>query len=193
MTDMKEGEDRVLNDHDRNSAVSHCVIVSRLPSRGLVVSGEADKRQRAQLAQAHDLLGVDAFAYRLHLAPWKGRGVRLRGEVSATIRQACIATLQPLEAHIEEPVELLMVPDDSRLARPKIVEGEMIVSAEGEDLPETFENGRIDVGALAEEFFALAIPLYPRSEHAPVADEFVPDESDKAENPFAILSRLKPH
>jgi hypothetical protein len=38
----------------------------------------------------------------------------------------------------------------------------MVLDAEGPDAPETFSGDSIDVGALAEEFFALAVDPYPR-------------------------------
>lgn len=38
----------------------------------------------------------------------------------------------------------------------------MILDAEGEDGPEPFSGDAIDVGQLAEEFFALGIDPYPR-------------------------------
>ena len=40
--------------------------------------------------------------------------------------------------------------------------GEIVLDADGPDGPETFAGDTIDVGALAEEFFALAIDPYPR-------------------------------
>ncbi|RLQ87318.1 YceD family protein [Notoacmeibacter ruber] len=177
------------------SPVSHVVTATNLPAKGLVVKAEADAKQLGSLAQAHDLRAVEDFSYRLHLSPWKGRGVRIRGEVTANISQACIVTLEPVHTAIKEAVETVFVPEDSRLARPEIIEGEIVVAAEGDDLPETFSDGRIDVGALAEEFFELAIPLYPKREGATLPDD-VDGERDRAaegENPFAVLSALKPH
>ena len=40
--------------------------------------------------------------------------------------------------------------------------GEVLLDADGPDRPETFAGDSIDAGALAEEFFALAIDPYPR-------------------------------
>ncbi len=177
------------------SPVSHPVTVTKLPGKGLNVRAEADERQRRALADAHGLQEVEHFTYDLHLAPWKARGVRVRGEVSAAIIQPCTVTLDPVRTEIAEPVETIFVPEDSRLARPDIVEGELIVSAEGDDLPETFSHGRIDIGALAEEFFELAIPLYPKQPGAEVPAEVDPEANAASddENPFAALSALKPH
>ena len=176
------------------SPVSHMITVTKLPNKGLSVQADADEKQRRSLADEHGLQAVDRFSYNLHLSPWKGRGVRVRGDVSAVITQPCTVTLEPVQTEIKEQVETLLVPDDSRLARPQIVDGEMVVSAEGDDLPETFSNGKIDVGALAEEFFELAIPLYPRSDGAELPEGIEDQPGDAgADNPFAVLSTLKPH
>jgi len=71
-----------------------------------------------------------------------------------------------------------------------------MLDADGADSPETFVGDRIDVGAVAEEFFELAIDPYPRKPGLP--DEAVPqvfgdagDEDDKPVSPFAKLSEWR--
>jgi len=56
--------------------------------------------------------------------------------------------------------------------------GEVHLDAEGPDSPETFSGETIDVGALAEEFFGLAIDPYPRSEGASLAAAGEPDDPE---------------
>lgn len=146
-----------------DSPVSYPVNVARLARSGLPVWLDADEEQRVALASAHDLLRVERFRFDLTLAPWKGDGVRVTGRVAAAISQACIITLEPVEDEIDEEIDTVLVPEGSRLATPKWVgEGEMLLDAEGPDAPETFSGDSLDVGALAEEFFALAINPYPR-------------------------------
>jgi len=149
------------------SPVSYMVNVARLSRSGLPVWLEADEDQRAALAAEHGLLGVESFRFDLVLAPWKGDGVKVTGRVRAAITQACIVTLDPVEAEIDEAIDTVFVPEGSKLAVPGWVErGEMVLDAEGPDAPETFSGDSIDAGALAEEFFALAIDPYPRKEGA---------------------------
>ena len=64
----------------------------------------------------------------------------------------------------------------------------MIIEAEGPDIPETYSGDSIDVGAVCEEFIALAIDPYPRKEGAVLdaADE-PGDEESSAPSPFAGL------
>lgn len=145
------------------SPVSWRVNVRHLAPKGVPVWLEADARQREDLARAHDLLAVNAFRFDLVLSRWHGEGVRVTGEVRAEIVQECVVTLDPLTATIAEPVEAVLVPEGSWLARPRFSEAdELLLDAEGADVPETFSGDEVDAGALAEEFFALAIDPYPR-------------------------------
>ena len=144
------------------SPVSFPVHVSRLPKNGMTVTIEADAAQRAALAQAHGLLGVERFVAELDIAAWKRGGVRITGQVVADVVQECIVTLEPLPARIEEAVAGTFLPEGSRLAVPTY-------SAEGDDAPEVFSGDTVDVGQLAEEFFSLGIDPYPRKPGAALA------------------------
>lgn len=146
------------------SPVSYMLQVNRLPAKGTIVSIDADKEQHEALARAHDLLSVERFSAELLARPWRGDGVQVTGRVQADITQACVVTLEPLAARIDEEVASVFVPEGSRLARIGNESGEIVIEAEGADLPEPFVGGAIDVGALAEEFFALAIDPYPRKQ-----------------------------
>jgi hypothetical protein len=90
-----------------------------------------------------------------------------------------VVTLEPLAAKISEEVSGLYFPEDSKLGRLGFhTAGEVHLDAEGPDGPETFIGETIDVGALAEEFFGLAIDPYPRSEGASLAEAGAPDDPE---------------
>ncbi|WP_024586122.1 DUF177 domain-containing protein [Aliihoeflea sp. 2WW] len=156
---------------DEPSPVAFEANVLRLPAKGMPVSVEADERQRRALADAHHLVEVKNFHADLLVENWKRDGVKVTGRVKAQIVQSCIVSLEPLDAEIDEEVHALFVPEGSKLMRPDAIEGgEMILDAEGDDGPEPFSGDTIDVGQLAEEFFALGIDPYPRKAGAqPVA------------------------
>ncbi|TIT95745.1 MAG: DUF177 domain-containing protein, partial [Mesorhizobium sp.] len=97
------------------SPVSFVANVARLPQKGLPVAIEADERQRTALAAEHDLLSVESYRAELLVASWKRNGVKVSGRVEADITQACIVTLDPVAAHIDEPVEALFLPEQSKL------------------------------------------------------------------------------
>ncbi|TPK46851.1 DUF177 domain-containing protein [Mesorhizobium sp. B2-5-4] len=167
---------------DMQSPVSFFANVARLPQKGLPVVIEADPAQRAALAEAHGLLSVEAYRAELLVTSWKRNGVKVSGRVEADITQACIVTLDPVQAHIDEPVEALLLPEDSKLGRQGFESaGEILLDADGPDSPETFSGDTIDVGALAEQFFGLAIDPYPRK---PGASLGAGDDTGSAENEF---------
>ncbi len=148
---------------DEASPVSFKAFVARLPKNGMPVAIEADATQREALAARHGLLSVERYGANLLVAPWKRNGVKVSGTVIADITQQCVVTLEPLPAHIEEEVEGLFLPADSKLGRAGFEGGgEILIDADGPDSPETFIGDNIDVGALAEEFFGLGIDPYPR-------------------------------
>ncbi|MHB2265579.1 YceD family protein [Aliihoeflea sp. PC F10.4] len=171
-----------------DSPISFGVNVLRLPASGMPVRFEADDEQKAALANAHSLVGMKTFHADLLVANWKRDGVKVTGRVKASIVQTCGVSLEPLDAVVDSEIHALFVPEGSRLARPDVLEGgEMLLDAEGEDGPEPFSGDTIDVGALAEEFFALGIDPYPRK--AGSAASVAVDEDDEARGP--LYEKLK--
>lgn len=173
-----------MKHHDETrSPVSFPVNVARLPQKGMPVVIDADEAQRAALAEAHGLLSVESYRADLLVTKWKRNGVKVGGRVEARITQACIVTLEPVEAVIDEDVEGVFLPEDSKLAREGFeVGGEILLDAEGPDAPELFSGDTIDAGALAEEFFGLGIDPYPRKKGASIVsagdDDIEPEESE---------------
>lgn len=147
----------------QEAVLSFPVSVQHVPHKGIEVTLKSDDKERAALAKAHGLGEVRSFSADFIITPWKKSGIKIRGKVLAQIVQACVVTLEPIENQIDENVEIVMVPEHSRLARIPLDEsGEMLIAADGPDIPETFSGDKIDIGAIAEEFFDLAIDLYPR-------------------------------
>jgi hypothetical protein len=177
---------------DSQSPVSFVANVARLPQKGLPVVIDADAAQRAALAKEHELLSVENYRAELLVEPWKRNGVKVSGHVEADITQACIVTLDPVEAHIDETVDALLLPEDSKLGRQGFEGGgEILLDAEGPDSPETFSGDTIDVGALAEQFFGLAIDPYPRKQGASLeaAGDAEPVESEFQQKLRSLLGK----
>lgn len=172
------------------SPVSFRVNVNRLPKNGLPVVIEADEKQRVALAEAHGIDSVERYRADLMVTAWKRNGIKVDGTLAADITQSCVVTLDPIHNAIREAVEGVFLPDDSRLGREGFHGGgEILLDAEGPDGPETFSGDTIDVGALAEEFFGLAIDPYPRkpgATHAAAPDP----EPEPAEGPLQAKLRL---
>ena len=173
-------------DHGRSRGpVSFPVHVARLPQKGLAVVIEADEAQRTALAAEHGVASVEAFRAELHVSPWKRNGVQVTGHVAARIVQECVVTLEPLANVVDEPIDAVFLPEDSKLGRAGFEGGgEILLDPEGPDSPETFSGDTIDVGALAEEFFGLAIDPYPRKDGVALAPavESGPAEEEPADD-----------
>ncbi|MBK8458182.1 MAG: DUF177 domain-containing protein [Phyllobacteriaceae bacterium] len=167
------------------SPLSFDVEVRRLPARGFPVKIDADAEARAALADAHGLESVDRLHAELLVERWGKDGAKVSGRVVADIVQSCIVTLEPVPATIDAAIDGVFVPENSRLAVPTY--GEILVDPEGPDAPETFSGDSIDVGALVEEFFELAIDPYPRAPGAAFGES---ETGDGAMNPFAALAKL---
>ena len=152
---------------------SRLVRVDALPRDGLPQTIEANAAERAALARLNDLPAIASLKADLRLTR-AGRGaVRVRGEVTAEVTQACVVTLEPIEASVREEV-------DVRFAEPKleraggkldVADKNELLDLSGEDPPDPIDNGRIDLGALAAEFFALGLDPYPRKPGAALAAE----------------------
>ena len=161
------------------SPVSFKVHVGRLPQKGMPVTIEADAAQREALAAWHGLVSVERYRADLVVSPWKRRGVKVEGRVEAEVTQECVVTLEPVQDRISEAFEGLFLPEDSKLGRLGFEGGgEVLLDADGPDRPETFAGDSIDAGALAEEFFALAIDPYPRKPGA-----VLPEAGEEEEGP----------
>lgn len=176
-----------------NLPISHEVSVARLPQKGMSIRLTASAAELIALANAHGLISVDEFQAELLVSKWRRDGVRITGQVKANIVQTCSITLEPLPALIDADIDALFVPESSKLARPKLDEdGEMILDADGPDAPETFTGDQLDIGAIAEEFFALSIDPYPRKPGAALDLVQEIEEIKPAKvSPFAKLAQLK--
>lgn len=177
---------------DPNIPISFPVSVARLPQRGMPVRFDASDKERKALAKDHGLVEVKSFDADLMVAKWRGDGVKVTGVVRADIVQTCSVTLELLDAHVENQVDAVYVPEHSKLARVQADEnGEILLDAEGPDAPETFSGDHLDVGLVAEEFFELGVDPYPRKEGAVLPANFGPESAPDNVSPFAKLAALK--
>lgn len=147
---------------------------------------EALSDERAIIARALDLGSVDELKADLEIRPWRARGVRVNGTVSARVGQTCTVTFEPMTAEVHEIVEERFMPAESvRPAR------EEVVDIESTEDCETFEDDSLDLGMLVFEYLAMGIDPYPRLPDAEVGDTAGPNAPDGGRNsPFAGLGGL---
>ena len=62
----------------------------------------ANASERAKLAERFGLLGLERLSAVLQLKRGRGGTVQMRGRFVADVTQACVVTLEPVAAHLEQ-------------------------------------------------------------------------------------------
>jgi len=178
---------------DFEDSLIHLFIdVSGLAPAGEEIAFTASAEDRARLERAFGIEAVEALEATLTVKPFRRSGASVKGEVRARVVQQCIITLEPVEQSFSEEVDLKFVPAGGDKPREPVAE--LDIDPTEADPPEVFEAGRIDLGAVIAEHFALGIDPYPRKEgaHLPVAGVDDADGGDAGErSPFRVLAGLK--
>lgn len=167
------------------SPLSRPVVVARLPEGGETFRLAPDEATRAALASDFDIVAIPALKASVVLTPDGRGGVRVGGRVDATVRQTCVATLEPFDAPVSEEIAMHFVPED-KLPEPR-PGSEIEVGSD--DLPDPLIGDVIDIGAIVSEFLALGIDPYPRKPGA--AFEMPEVSGNEEESPFGALARLR--
>jgi uncharacterized metal-binding protein YceD (DUF177 family) len=159
------------------------VAIHEVPETGRHFDLVADERTRAAIAEIAELTGVPRLEASFDVTRHGREGLRVLGRVSATVGQACVVTLEPVENEIDEPIDLVFTP-----AAPPGSDTEVEVPLE--DAPEPLVGGAVDLGALATEFLILGIDPYPRKSDAVFESPAAGDLEEEA-HPFAALAALR--
>jgi len=173
----------------RNTDVARELVwehaVRDVPERGLSSAREATPDELAAAASALDLLACKSLAATYSIVPTANGRYHLSGTLRAEVVQACVVTLEPIEAEVRGDFERRYLP------RAEFKPGEasahdIQIDPEGEDPAEILER-EIDVGEILVEELSLALDPYPRK----LGVEFVPQQDTvaKPENPFAVLAK----
>ncbi|MEC5290594.1 DUF177 domain-containing protein [Aurantimonas sp. C2-6-R+9] len=177
-----------------SKAIRYPISPLKLPRDGMLVRFEADETERGALAGELDISAVETFVGDLRVLPWRAEGVRVTGQVAATVVQLSVVSLEPLRQTITEPFELIFVPEGSKLARiDQPGEQELYTDPEGEDPPEVYAGHTIDLGPYLVEALALVLDPYPREADA-VFDrvDTDPDPDARPHSAFEALVSLVP-
>lgn len=162
--------------------------LGQVPRDGLHDRIEATAAERASIAAAQGLPALTSLALTFELKPLSRDRFRLRGQLEGVATQQCVVSLEPLEAHVDEAVDLELWPAEQVAPTSSTAPGaEVEVRLDG---PEPYSGGTIDLGQIAYELFAAALDPYPRKPGA----EFTwtePAPSGADEGPFAALRTLK--
>jgi Large ribosomal RNA subunit accumulation protein YceD len=147
----------------------------------------------AEAAAVARLLGARAvrkLRLRGRLAPLPGGGWRLEATLGATVVQTCVVSLDPVTTRVDQRVTRTWLPQTA-LPETAVAGAELVVDPEEDDEIEPL-GARIDLGLVAIEALALALPAYPRKPGArlgPTAAAGLDPEDEP--RPFAALAALR--
>lgn len=127
-------------------------LASRKPTRFALALDEA---ALAALAADLGLLEVRKLTFKGELVPKGRHDWELTARLGASVVQACIVTLAPVQTRIDEEVKRRYLADMPQIEADEV---EMSEDDTVEPLPQV-----IDAGAVMAEALALALPLYPRA------------------------------
>lgn len=165
------------------------------------VSITPDKEVRKNLVRRLGILSVDSLKADLELQREQGgMVVHIKGNILATLQQACVVSLDPIETKVNESFEAWFSDAEQAVALAKVkhdkqvkANGETKILDEHED-PEAVVDGQINLGEVVTQHLLLAIDLYPHKEG--LVYEYGDDQPQKIpeafkNNPFAKLKDWK--
>jgi uncharacterized metal-binding protein YceD (DUF177 family) len=159
------------------------VKLSEVPEDGRQVKLAPDAATRTAVAGFAGVLEVPRLEADFSLSRVGQGSLRVVGQVSATVVQRCVVTLDPVRNEVEEEINLVFAPPAAATAPAKAMQ-----SVDAEDPSEELRHGAVDLGAIATEFLVLGIDPYPRK---PDATFDSPAADDPASHPFSALAALK--
>jgi uncharacterized metal-binding protein YceD (DUF177 family) len=145
----------------------------------------ADEAERKAIADRLGLLSLGCLKAHVTLDR-DGSRIRANGRIRASLEQSCIATGDPVAEHIDEPFELIFVPEPAQAAADQEIE-----LGEADCDMVFYEGGAIDLGTAIADTLALAMNPYPRSAGADAALKEAGVLSESEAGPFAALAKLK--
>ena len=151
----------------------------------------ADADARAAIAKIAGIRELPRLTATFDVTRQGEDGLYVVGQVSATVGQNCVVTLEPLSDEINETIDLVFSPSSPEL-EPQPDEDDEAGKRSGRarrnlDGPEPLLGDSVDLGALATEFLILGINPYPRKPDA----KFEPPQDTKPDpGPFAVLAGL---
>jgi uncharacterized metal-binding protein YceD (DUF177 family) len=147
-----------------------------------LVAGEAE---RAAIAERLGLVSLERLEVHASLGR-EGESIRAQGRLRAAVEQSCVATGEPVAEIVDEPFEILFVPEP-RDGRPD----EEIELAEQDCDVVFYDGAAIDLGSAVADTLALSINPYPRSAGADAALKEAGVLTEEQASPFAALAKLK--
>jgi uncharacterized metal-binding protein YceD (DUF177 family) len=145
-----------------------------LAGRNLAITATAE--ECAALSRRFQLLGIADLVAEVRLTSEEGGTVLAEGRLTATVTQACVVSLEPVEQRVAESLKFRLLPPGRE-------------EADGpDDLDEiACPDDVADLGEAVAEQLALALDPYPRAPDA----ELPPEAQEDLSGAFAELAALR--
>jgi hypothetical protein len=172
-----------INPRPTGKIFSYLVNTDEVPEQGLDLTVSADAATRRDLAAADGLVAIESLEADFHVARRGLAEFNVSGSLRAKITQVCVVSLEPFDTDIVEEIDVDFAPPKAA------AQAAANLGGLGErDPPDPIIDGKIDVGALAAEFLALGLDLYPKKPGVEFMPVSVP--AGKEERPFDVLRKL---
>ncbi len=151
----------------------------------------ASPDERAALSRRFDLLAIDRFEATVELKRRVDGTVRFEAQLSADVIQACVVTLEPVSARVEDRFSVIFDPEIDEDAADALA-----LENPEDEFREPLIDDSIDIGEVVAQQLSVIMDPYPRRPDDLSAVAKVESGSGaKAildeRNPFAILATLK--
>ncbi|HLY54289.1 MAG TPA: DUF177 domain-containing protein [Stellaceae bacterium] len=164
---------------------SRLVSVHRLGAKTAHHKIAAEASEREALARRFGLLSLDRLEAEVALSRESGGGVRLDATLGAELVQACVMTLEPVPATLEDRFTIIYRPgiDEDEADRLTFETDEDIVV---EPLP----GDAIDIGEIVAQQLSLVMDPFPKLDGAALEAEPDAEPPVEGRHPFAALGSL---
>jgi uncharacterized metal-binding protein YceD (DUF177 family) len=152
---------------------------------GMRVDLVADEQERQAIAQRLGLVSLERLEAHASFEK-EGQRIRARGRIRASLEQSCVATGDPVAEHIDEPFDLVFLPEPADGAPDQEIQ-----LGEADCDVVFYDGGAIDLGSAIADTLAVAMNPYPRSAGADAALKEAGVLSESQAGPFSALAKLK--
>jgi uncharacterized metal-binding protein YceD (DUF177 family) len=145
----------------------------------------ADDSERSAIARRLGLEAIDRLEAHICLSK-KGEVVRAEGRLVSSLTQSCVVTGDPVVAHVDEPFDLIFMPE------PQAGRPDEEIELGPADCDVVFYDGAvIDLGGAIADTLALNLDPYPRTAGAEATLKEAGVLSEAEASPFAALAKLR--
>lgn len=164
--------------------------IADMPAKSRDYTRDASFDELAAIATDLGLLGCSKLHATYAIRAIGGGRYKMTGSCDATVTQACVVTLEPIESTLKLPIDVEFSPLATASPRKSDDDEEEVEVSSLPDL-EPIENASLDAGRVIFETLAAGIDPFPKKPGAAFAWDD-PRASGPQPNPFAVLANFKP-